>query len=127
MEWGQSQARPTSRARRIEGHGARRRHQMVLVHGDRTEPPLKQAPRLARPRIDKAGVEPMGPGERESGRVVRRQDQMDGGWVSGDKLKQATPKRRRDSASQSLLKTIVLGQAGRDDAGYAGQRTTSHG
>ena len=68
-----------SRGRRIERHGARRRHQMVLVHGDRTEPPLKQAPRLARPRIDKARGEPAPPGqrERESGRVVRRQDQMD--------------------------------------------------
>ena len=29
--------------------------------------------------------------------------------ASGNKLKQATPKRRHDSASQSLLKPIVLG------------------
>jgi hypothetical protein len=29
--------------------------------------------------------------------------------ASGNKLKLATPKRRHDSASQSLLKTIVLG------------------
>ena len=58
--------------------------------------------------------------------------------ASGNKLKQATPKRRHDSASQSLLKTIVLGledyclgaiaapgdvvrQAGRNEAGHAGQ------
>jgi hypothetical protein len=68
-----------SRGRRIERHGARRRHQMVIVHGDRTEPPLKQMPRLARPRIDKARVEPMRSGqrERESGRVVRRRDQIE--------------------------------------------------
>ncbi len=46
--------------------------------------------------------EPMRPGESKSGRVVRRLDRMDGGWASGNKLKQATPKRRRDSASQSL-------------------------
>ena len=30
------------------------------------------------------------------------------GWAPGNKLKQTTPKRQHDSASQSLLKTIVL-------------------
>jgi hypothetical protein len=53
--------------------------------------------------------------------------------ASGNKLKQATPKRRHDSASQSLLKTIVLGLEdycpaaiaalmSRDEAGRAAMR-----
>jgi len=60
----QSCARETSRARRIQRHISRRRHEMVLVQNDGTVARLEQVARHPQARVDDRAIAPMRLAER---------------------------------------------------------------
>jgi hypothetical protein len=112
--------------------------ELILVQRDRAVAPLKQAPGLARPRVDEAGVKPVRARQRqrEPGGVGGREDEMDmvrHETISPDRDVEFPARLRQPISVQFVIAVVeknpfapvaalrdVMGRTGDDDAGDAG-------
>src|SRR5271165_2515960 len=123
---------------RVQRHIARRRHQMLLVHGGRTEARLEEMARDPQPRVDDRGIAPMRLAERPSQRLlaVGDENEVDVVWhqaigPAGDALPAALARQQiaiklivviaeKHSLAPVAALRDMMGKAGDDEAGDAG-------
>src|SRR5271166_4740172 len=133
---------------RVQRDIARRRHQMLLVHGGRTEARLEEMARDPQPRVDDRGIAPMRLAERPSQRLlaVGDENEVDVVWhqaigPAGDALPAALARQqiaiefivviaeKHPLAPVAALRDM-MGKAGDDkagDAGHGGARRRENG